>query len=504
MLARRALAATIVAVDDRSSPVRKELKPLKDPPTTMARRAKEHESHSLVHRGRLVALLTLGYGVSSWAFRPTILSLLPRLLGDLGLDHEAGGSIISTCQLTYMAFKPLAQFFSDQVDPRILLTASTIVSGLSFCAVALSTSKLHVTVLLILLMVAQAPHTPAMSKLLSQWFEKEERGGAFSYVNSAVNVASCTVPLLVSTVLGAGGTWHSVFLLVGTALCLVGLGQALFFWSSRHLEPRDLQPGSTNKEKAGPGFSTPTKNTAGNTTSPKDGEKGWAAVLQPSVLLVAFNFALVYAIRLGIEGWLATFLKETTRPVSGMASSALPDNEAAAVAVAASTVFLFWWQVGGFIGTAAAGPVADMLHGRCMVIASCQATAMATAAAVLHWVHWTVLGQAGLATTATVLGACVYGQRLLFNLSVRDNVPLAVAGRAEGLTSLVAELGGSLAGFPLVRLVTVTGTWSTYSLCLVSTSAVVAVINLVLARVEARKRDQGQLRFLQKMKVKSP
>ena len=47
---------------------------------------------------RLLVMLSLGYGGSMFAFRPTLMIVLPALLKSLHLSEADGGALLSTCQ----------------------------------------------------------------------------------------------------------------------------------------------------------------------------------------------------------------------------------------------------------------------------------------------------------------------------------------------------------------------------------------------------------------------
>ena len=60
-----------------------------------------------VHGGT-TSSVSLGYGGSMFAFRWTLMVVLPSLLRSLGLGEQDGGALLSTCQLSYMVAKPAA------------------------------------------------------------------------------------------------------------------------------------------------------------------------------------------------------------------------------------------------------------------------------------------------------------------------------------------------------------------------------------------------------------
>jgi len=390
------------------------------------------------------------------AFRPTFMMSLPTILADLGLSHEDGGVILSTCQVSYMISKPVAQVISDSVDGRTLMLWSIVSTALCCSLVPLAVHRWHLQVLLFLVMVCQAPHAPACLRMISNWYGPKERGAAYSSINAAVNVVSCVVPAMVNSILLAS-SWHALYLGIGLltgAMALMEYPIILDSPSKANAAWKDIAPIVHSK-----------------TSSIGDGKHSGARLVlgMGSVWAVGLLFAALYGMRFGIEGWVGTFLRESAGPAA---------QEAAARTTA---TFLFWWQAGGFVGSSLAGPAADHWGGRTLPLAAGCAALLSGATGLMHTMdHGDLLTTWKLPLVAALSGACVYAQRLLFNLFTRTQVHSSVAGTADALVSCLGEMGGAMAGFPLIRLVTYAETWRAYTAALLALSVALSAGNAAL------------------------
>ena len=94
-----------------------------------------------------------------------------------------------------------------------------------------------------------------------------------------------------------------------------------------------------------------------------------------------------------------------------------------------------------------------------MVVAC--ATALVGGLSVLPRLGGAAAASWALSAVGALCGACVFGQRTLMTLCTREQVPPDAGGKADAIVNLLAELGGVIAGLPLIRLVNHLG-WSVY------------------------------------------
>ena len=376
---------------------------------------------------RLLVMLSLGYGGSMFAFRPTLMIVLPALLKSLRLSEADGGALLSTCQLSYMVAKPVSQAASDGVDARLLLVASEVATGACFCLLALATTRLHLRVLFALIMAFQAPHVPAAARIITTRYAAAKRGKPFSTINAAANLASCAVPLVVTRAVARFG-FRALFLAVGGFCALLPLVQYASIAEGDVAAP-----------------------AAAAAPAP-----GLGGVLRSRVVwLLGLCYALLYFVRMGVEGWVGTF------------------------APGCVGRFLFFWQVGGVVGSTAAGPLSDRRGGDPAPLG------VAFAAALLAFaLAFRVVGDEThplvVAAVASLGGAAAYGARVLNVLTTRAEVDARSCGKADAVTNALAECGGAVAGLPLIALVQRAG-WAAYPRTLAAAAAALVAAHVALA-----------------------
>ena len=199
-------------------------------------------------------------------------------------------------------------------------------------------------------------------------------------------------------------------------------------------------------------------------------------VRKPAIWLLGLCSTMLYIVRFGMEGWLATFFAQGATKESGAEAAAL---------------FLFWWQAGGFSGSLVAGPLSDSLLGgaRTPAIAG-TAAALVIGLAALPRLGGAAAAPWALAVVGALCGGCVFGQRTLITLCTRELVPASSGGRADAVVNLLAELGGVLAGLPLIRLIGLLG-WGAFVPTLNCAALAMLAMGLLLhAKLKRRKRKR--------------
>lgn len=402
--------------------------------------------------GQLVSVLALVYSTSMLAFRPTIMLTLPSMLRTLDLSQRDAGMLLSLCQVTYMIAKPATLVLSDSIDPQVLLLGSLWSSAACCAAISASKQLWHLQISFIGLMLCQAPHMGATSKLLTSRFSAADRGSAFSVVISCCNLVSIAIPHLVNTMV-ALYSWQWVYVAAGVLLSVSALVAA------------PTISGSTS--------------TGENGVNDSGGSGSFRGMLASGVIwgLGATTF-LVYLVRLGFEGWIGTLLSQKMSPEE---------------ATHATSWILVCWNCGGLAGTALVGPISDWLGGAVLRVLFGASVVLWLSVWCFHELckHNTLeFGWWGLAHFTGLMGAAVYSQRVLSTLAARAHAPVHVAGRVDAVVSVMAELGGAMAGYPLVSVITSLGSWDYFSLCLLCVSIIIIPLNASLwARYECNNHN---------------
>eukprot|EP00937_MAST-01D_sp_MAST-1D-sp2_P000762 g762.t1 len=402
-----------------------------------------------------VAVLSCAFGASMLAYRPTVMQTIPTMVQDLGFTAEEGGALLSLGATVYMFCKPAMQVVSDSVEARTMLVLSVTLSGILFLGIGLSSAMWQIQLSFAMVHVTQAMHSPAMLSLVGRQFTPKERGTPTSIINSSGNAVNALIPLLVtSTLRWTRGSWRIVFLSQGGCCAVVGVLLAPAILRFKPPPPPPLKAAQTVARHA----ATPAVTMAG-------------VARNGSIWLLGLCSTALYVVRFGVEGWLASYFAEGSTKEAGAGAAA---------------VFLFWWQTGGFVGSLAAGPFSDRhLGGARTPLMVIGAMVLVTCLIALPRLGGAGAAMWALAACGAVCGACVFGQRTLIILCTRAQVPPNAGGKADAIVNLLAELGGVLAGLPLIRLIN-RFSWHTYTPALNCAALTMVVCGLLLYGKEKR------------------
>ncbi|CAK0904147.1 unnamed protein product [Prorocentrum cordatum] len=424
---------------------------------------------------QILARVTVLYALTCLVYRGSLSAALPEILSDFGATRAQAGKVLSLAALTYAFVKPAASALSDGRAPWRFLQAGVLSPGLCFLLMALAPSWWVLQLLVVLLHVAQGPSWPGVAGLLCSWFPPMQRGLPYSLVSSQINLVGSVVPMVVAGLAHCLGDWRGAFAALGgsnvvAALCLAqGLTQppepeldelcrsrqaSLGLCGSRQASSEVCRSRQVSRQlsvesalASGPEVRFARLVQRLRRLKPHELRSGMVA----SCFLIASASLMLYIFRFGVEFWMSIYLEDTLGKDDG---------------VRMFMFFIFWWQIGGFVGTLSTGPLTDRLGGERLPVASAAGVAML--AVVLGWHTCSAAALAGLGLFA---GCACFGNRVLLMLAIRQAVPPKWGGRAEALNFLFAEFGGVLAGWPLITMLERLGGMRYFKAVLAATAA---------------------------------
>lgn len=185
------------------------------------------------------------------------------------------------------------------------------------------------------------------------------------------------------------------------------------------------------------------------------------------VWIIGLNYAFLYFIRMGIEGWIGTFILEQLGSSSFVTAAS----------------FLFWWQVGGVIGSTIAGPLVDRRNS-CPGAISILFALLLMGCTTLLW----PVSMSGVAwhfhAFAFIGGVTIYSTRIFLTLSTRIFFNTRECGKADAITNCLGEFGGAIAGVPLIQLVHQFGSWYAFTVALTAGAIVLCALQAALVSCE--------------------
>lgn len=165
---------------------------------------------------RVVGLTGVGHAASH-AWELVFPAVAVPLARDIGVTFEEAVALAWPLYLLFGLGAPVAGWASDRFGPRVVLLGCLLGGGLSGVAIALSTSKIALTLSLAALGFFASLYHPSGLALLSVWFE-EKMGRAFAINGIAGNVGIAGTPLVAGIVASLWG-WRAAYL----AFCIPAL-----------------------------------------------------------------------------------------------------------------------------------------------------------------------------------------------------------------------------------------------------------------------------------------
>eukprot|EP00419_Tripos_fusus_P020401 CAMPEP_0172757072 /NCGR_PEP_ID=MMETSP1074-20121228/163037_1 /TAXON_ID=2916 /ORGANISM="Ceratium fusus, Strain PA161109" /LENGTH=399 /DNA_ID=CAMNT_0013590441 /DNA_START=90 /DNA_END=1286 /DNA_ORIENTATION=- len=370
---------------------------------------------------------------------------MPRMLPDLGAVRKDAGWVLSLAALCYVVVKPLALALSDGAPPLPLLIWGTALPGACFFVMAFSPNFVFMSLMMIILHICHAPMWPGTAGVLCQWFPPMQRGLPYSFLSAQINVASATVPLMYACSASHLGGWRWAFASTGAAAFAMALASyPLLRDSSQKEELEQLEELTQSRqvtlESTWSRQSTMETALASGHALRLRHDLPWQQEhalrhipLRQMLLCVAISMSSMtcYLVRFGVELWIGSFFEEVTEQRSAHKLTVL---------------FIFWWQVGGLVGTLVLGPFTDKLNGERLPTA-----ALGSVVSLLVLVGFATQPLA-IIVVSFVAGFFTYGTRVLLILAIRQAVPVVWGGRAEAVNFFFMEFGGVLGGWPLIAL----------------------------------------------------
>jgi len=422
---------------------------------------------------RMIGLTIVGYTLF-YFLRKNFSFAMPGLEQDLGVSKSMLGNCLFAGGIVYGVSKFLNGIIGDKVNPRRffcfgLLMCVLINAAFGFVGV-LKTDVTTLAIVLGGLYVAnqffQGTGFPPCAKLIAFWIPPKELATKMSVWNTSHSIGGGIVAKLCGIIMGLGvigsanqgiGMWRWCF---WTMAILGALGLVvLWFFLPGTPEDEGLPPC--------PGTGEPTDQSKANPTIKQSNNQTILRTVfaSPTIWVLGLcNFA-INAARALVADWGPTMLQEAKGLSSGEAGT---------------VIMLF--EFAGIAGMLFAGWATDRLFGGrgprlCVFL-------MALAAVALFG-FWVL--PAGFAASAALcaFGFLLYGPQALTGVSATNLAGKRFAGTSIGFISLFSYIGAAVAGKVCGSLVQASQSWQTSLYVIVGTSAVGAVLFLLLWRTKA-------------------
>ncbi|GLZ14318.1 MFS transporter [Actinomadura sp. NBRC 104425] len=146
---------------------------------------------------------------------------------DLGISATAFGFAAGVYFWSYTLCEPPSNYVLAKVGARVWIPRIMVTWGLVTMAMALVTGQLSLTVMRLLLGIAEAGFSPGMLYFVSRWYPKAERGASMSWIVTFICLSALASPLCTHVMIGMDGLagmagWRWLFIVTGVPAVLLG------------------------------------------------------------------------------------------------------------------------------------------------------------------------------------------------------------------------------------------------------------------------------------------
>ena len=382
----------------------------------------------------------------------------PAMVAHLGFDKFQIGMLGSILSLTYGISKFISGIMSDRSNPRYFMSIGLILTGIFNIFFGFSSTFLLFAIFWGLNGWFQGWGWPPCGKLLTHWYSQSERGRWWSIWNTSHNVGAFVVALIGAPIVQYFG-WRYTMNIPGIACILIGL----FLINRLRDTPRSL--GLPTIEKYRNDFPSKKHDKPRYRLTTK--EILFKYVLKNKYIwILAISYFFIYIIRQAVNEWTILFLVE---------------QKGASFLVAGSS--LIWFEVGGVLGSLAAGWGSDYLfkgrRGPINVI-------FTIGLLISLYLMWRTPGGKILIDFIFIffLGFFVFGPQMLIGVAAAELSHKKAVGTATGFIGWFAYLGAAMAGAPLGALLKKTG-WESFFIILIISAIIALLFLLPLWKVKA-------------------
>uniref|UniRef100_A0A3B5A5A6 Glucose-6-phosphate translocase-like n=1 Tax=Stegastes partitus TaxID=144197 RepID=A0A3B5A5A6_9TELE len=361
---------------------------------------------------RVVIFICMFIGYSLYFFnRKTFSFVMPSVMEEVELDKDDLGLITSSQTMAYAISKFISGVLSDQISARWLFSIGLfVVGGINVVFSWCSTVSMF-SLLWFINGLGQGCGWPPCGKVLRKWYEPSQFGTWWSVLSCSMNLAGSLGPILV-TVLLQYYDWRTILTMSGV-FCAAFSFVCLVFVKN---EPTDVG-------------------------LPSNGESTLSEfLLSPFLWVLSLGYLVVFGVKTAATDWGQLFLMQEKGQTVLMGST-----------------YMSALEVGGFVGSLAAGFISDRAvarqglgthgnprHG--LLIAM-----MAGMYVSMYLFRVTItpeVPQIWILLLGAAFGFSSYGPIALFGVIASESAPSNFCGTSHAVVALMANVGAFMAGLP--------------------------------------------------------
>jgi len=356
--------------------------------------------------------LFIGYAAFS-GVRKSLSVSTPGIIHDTGISKVEIGLFHSGFASAYGISKLFTGVLTDFVSARNIFCLGLIFSGCFAASFAYFQNFQILFLIWFLHGLVQGAGWPSLAKIIMDFFPLQQRGKVWSLLTAAGNLGQLVAPLIMVQIMNKLD-WKPVFLFFGIFCIIIGL----FIFPLLPSDCTNIQTSNNQQQK-----------------KEVQAEKNDTINIFYTYLLKNSEFwkisianALNYLVLKGLTDWIPMFLIEE----KGFHSSQAMNT-------------MFWFEVGGLIGSLLSGLISDLLGKRLYVCSAFTFGAVPTIILLMD----ANASENFIFVLLTLSGIGFNAPKTLCGIAAREVVTKRAQGTAGGIVGIIGQLGASLAGAPL-------------------------------------------------------
>jgi OPA family sugar phosphate sensor protein UhpC-like MFS transporter len=377
-------------------------------------------------RIRVFYSMYVGYALY-YLTRQSFTFAMPSLIQDLGYDKGQLGFLASVLALTYGASKFVSGMLGDKTNPRFLMGFGLIATGVWNILFGFSSSLFLFALFWGLNGWFQGFGWPPCARLLTHWYSRSERGRWWSWWNTSHNVGGAVIPLFTAYCAQLYG-WRTAMIVPGIVVIIGG------FWLINRLCDTPQSIGLPPIEKFRNDYpESESRGVPERELSSKEILFGYV-LNNPFIWLLGISYFFVYLIRQAVSNWTVLYLVEA-KGYTQLGAGAV----------------VFWFEMGGIVGSLFAGWSSDRLFGANRGPVNALFCLFASLAIYLFW---NSTGNAPFLDSILIfsIGLLIFGPQMLIGVAAAELSHKKAAATATGFVGWIAYLGAAMAGYPLGKI----------------------------------------------------
>lgn len=413
-------------------------------------------------RYRIFFGMYFGYALFYFT-RKSFIYAMPVLQVELGLGKFEMGLLGSILSLTYGTSKFVSGILGDKSNPRYFMSIGLILTGIFNLLFGMSSAMWALSVFWGLNGWFQGWGWPGCAKLLTHWYSQSERGRWWSSWNTSHNVGTAAIALIGPAIASIYG-WRAAMYFPG----IISIVGGFYLLLTLRDTPQSMGLPKIEDYRSDHPVDEPKTEKAELTSR----EILFDYVLTNKYIwILACAYFFIYVIRTAVSDWTMLYLVE----VKGYG-------------ILTAGVCVFWFDIGGILGSLAAGWSSDLIFKGRRTPVNVLFT-LAVLCSVLGFKAYTGPSPYVDGLFLFLFGFFIFGPQMLIGIAAAELSHKKAAATATGFAGCFAYLGAAAAGAPIGAITQRWG-WGSFLYTLCGCAVIATLLLLPLWSVKGNQKTK--------------